>query len=238
MIDLPYPQTISSFAGMTSQSAFTGQVKSDGLRLAIVYGENCTPKYGVTKGGHETFAPTGVPDMAPGTVLDGELIGDGTWQGAQSAFSSQDIAAGWVCFDILTDPLGVVADKDAADHYARVRFLKQRGFLVPRTGPVEQIWDLVLAEKLEGMVVRARRGSGIWKMKRAQELDVLVHRGKAFLVDGRLQHLLGSLPKQPDGLVRVACEGKTSNGKLRAMRVIGPPLGQLASIAQLEGIRA
>lgn len=237
--ELPYPVSVSSLDPFGDPREWTGQIKSDGVRLAVVYDEDCEASSSLTKGGKQLdWAPSGLPVMAPGTVIDGELVADGTWQGAQAALQLGDAGAAWVAFDILVDPLGVVPDKDADDHVARVRFLKERGFEIARTGPVPKVWEMVQGLGAEGVVVRARRGDKIFKYKTRQELDVLVHRGKAFLTEGKNLHLLGSIPKQPDGMVRVSCEGRADSGKLRAMKVIGPPRGLVPALNQLEGIRS
>lgn len=220
---------------------FVGQPKMDGARLAIVFGDDCQPSHALTKNEIEVRAPAlDLPRMAPGTVIDGELLGEGSWQSAQSQmrelFLGGRVACSWVAFDIIVDPLGVT-EEPGFEH--RVDFLGLRGFPVLPIGPVDEMWERVTEAGGEGLVVRRRDaepGDEAWKIKAPQQLNVLVMRGKGMVLRGNTPHVVCSLP-QPDGIYRVACEGLASTGKLRAARVIGPAVGQNVSYEQLGSLR-
>lgn len=240
MIQLPHPKTHETLLDF-ARPQFLGQVKMDGTRLALVYGEECEPEYGVTKNGMKVPAPIveGLPRMHPGTVVDGELLGQGTWQSAQSelrrAFLGERVACSWVAFDLLMDPLNV-----AGGFRDRVEYLDERGFPIVPTGGVQEMWDLAIQEKQEGVVVRAVDALPLdpsWKIKRKLELNVVCIEGRGMLIKKTGQpHVVCSLPVG-DGMYRVACEGVTSSNKLRAARVIGNPVGQSVSYDQLLELR-
>lgn len=222
---------------------FLGQIKMDGVRLALVFGDDCQPEYALTKAEMMVRAPRlNLPAMAPGTVLDGELLGKGSWQSAQSGlrelFLGNRVACSWVAFDIIVDPLGVTEEPGFVH---RVRFLERRGIPVLPTGEVEGMWGKVTEFGGEGVVVRrwdSEPDGPSWKVKTPQQMNVMVMQGKGMVVRRNGQpHVVCSLP-QPDGMYRVSCEGRTTSDKLRAARVIGPALGTDISFDQLLRIRS
>lgn len=221
---------------------YLGQVKMDGTRLAVVFGDDCQPEYALTKNEIKVRVPElGLPRMAPGTVIDGELLGTGTWQSAQSAlrlaFLGESVPCSWAAFDIILDPLGVTEEPGFIH---RVKFLQDRGFPVVPTGEVEDMWSLVTERGAEGVVVRhryAQPGHPLWKIKAPQVINVIVLRGKGMLIKASGQPAVVCSLAQPDGLYQVACEGVSSTGKLRAARVLGPAMGENVSYAQLGDLR-
>lgn len=220
---------------------FLAQAKVDGTRLALVFGDQCQPEYALTRNELKVRPPAiTLPSMAPGTVIDGELVGTGTWESAQGslrrAFLGESVACSWMAFDIIEDPLGVT-EEPGFEH--RVAFLQQRGFPVVPTGEVEEMWQKVTELGLEGVVVRHRLGEPwgpSWKIKGPQQLNLVVMRGKGMVMRNGAPIVVCSLP-QPDGVYRVACEGVTATGKLRAARVIGPAMGENVSYEQLGALR-
>lgn len=224
-VDLPHPVTRASITDFLNDN-WSAQIKYDGVRLAVVYGEDGI--YGLTKNGKETFAPSDLPEMPVGTVVDGELLGDNSWQSAQAALSNRDSAAAWVAFDLLNSNLPF------PERYLQ---LKENNFKVLDIAPVYEAWETAKEEGKEGIVVRPRIGPEIYKIKFRNELDVILHRGKLFVLKGKTPHLVGSMPRQANGKYRVSCEGRTSKDKIRAPRIIGPALSQTCSFEQLNRIR-
>lgn len=225
LVELPHPVTRVSISDFLNDSWFA-QLKYDGVRLAVVYDEDGT--HGLTKNGKETFAPAGLPDMPIGTVVDGELLGDDSWESAQAALANQDTAAEWVAFDLLT------SDLSFPERYLQ---LKESGFKTLEVTGVYEAWENAKVENKEGIVVRPRNGPEIFKIKFRNELDAILHRGKLFVMNGSRPHLIGSMPRQTDGRYRVSCEGRTSRDRVRAPRIVGPALSQTCSYEQLNRIR-
>lgn len=244
MIDLPHPKTHEQILDFCKPD-FVAQLKVDGVRLALVYGEDCVPEFAVTKGGQQVAVPASVhdlPKMPPGSVLDGELVGAGNWSSAQSSLRDLFLGrpagdAAWVCFAYLADVLQVTEGFTEG-----IAWLEERGFPVLRPGPVAEVWEEARRLELEGVVVRVKDAdpaeSAGWKVKFPQELNVVVHRGKALLLRNTGQPVVvASMPRQADGLYRVSCEGVATTGRLRAARVVGPALGQDVSYRQLDRLR-
>jgi hypothetical protein len=199
-----------------SISAFLGpqwlaQEKLDGVRMAVVYGPDGL--YGVTKGGITTWAPVGLPDMPEGTVVDGELVGDGTWEGALSALRLGH--GDWVPFDLSS----------SAPFPERLRTLREAGFEPIEAGPVSTTWERAMYDGREGIVIRSVVGgyhSPAFKVKNPRIVTCYAHNGFLFLLFGGKPKAVARSKTGLTGRVRVECEGATSHGNLRAARVLGP----------------
>lgn len=215
--------SISPYLG----SSWLAQPKLDGVRLAVVYGPD--GRYGLTKGGIETWAPAGLPDMPQGTVVDGELIGDGTWESALAALRTGQ--GDWVPFDLSS----------SAPFPDRLRTLIAAGFEPAEAGPVETMWERALYDGLEGIVIRSATGgyhSPAFKVKVPNIVTCRAHRGFLFLLFGDKPKAVAHCTSELTGLVQVECEGATVHGNLRAARVVGPAApGASFSAEQLRRFR-
>lgn len=199
--------SISPYLG----NQWLAQEKLDGVRLAAVYGPDGL--YGVTKSGITTWAPTGLPDMPEGTVVDGELVGDGTWEGALSALRLGH--GDWVPFDLSS----------SSPFPERLRTLREAGFEPIEAGPVSTTWDRAIYDAREGIVVRSVAGgyhSPAFKVKVPKLITCRAHAGFLFLLFADKPKAVARCKTDVTGLVRVECEGVTVHGNLRAARVLGP----------------
>lgn len=200
--------SISPYLG----SGWLAQSKLDGVRLAVVWAAD--GPYGLTRGGHRAPAPAGLPDMPVGTLVDGELVGTGTWE---SALSSLRTGGGsWVPFDLSSDQ----------SFPARLHTLVEAGFDPLPAAPVHLAWERAAADGAEGIVIRSVAGgysSAAFKVKFPHVYTCLAHKGFLFVVDeNRRPKAVARYAGPLTGRVRVECEGITANGNLRAARVIGP----------------
>lgn len=198
---------ISSFLG----DDWAAQLKRDGVRLAVVYGP--TGRYGLTKGGIQTWAPADLPDMPVGTIVDGELVGDGTWEGAQAALRLGYGA--WQSFD-LSSP---------APFAERLARLHEAGFQPLEAGPVSVMWDRAMYDGMEGVVIRSVAGgysAPAFKVKAPRAVVCRAHKGFLFFLREGKPSAVARSNTSLTGLVQVECEGITTHGNLRAARVIGP----------------
>lgn len=217
------------------------QRKLDGVRLAVVWDDAYGhPAYSISRGGVMMAPPRGLPSLPPGSVVDGEIVGE-SWEDSLAALrvlldGKDEFLGQWRPFDYAA---GVGGGPCASDFLDRLDDLRSFGLDPVPHWNVHQGWEQALVHGWEGVVVRPRRGgylSPAFKIKPSREFNAIAHRGYLHLIEPNgFPRAVGRCPDYLTGKVRVVCEGATRHGRARAPRVTGPVAeGATVSVSQLE----
>lgn len=216
------------------------QRKLDGVRLAVVWDAYGHPAHSISKGGVMMAPPRGLPSLPPGSVVDGEIVGE-SWEDSLAALrvlldGKDEFLGQWRPFDLAAGPDGTPCEDS---FLARLVTLEDYGLNPVPSWSVPRGWEQALVHGWEGVVVRSRRGgylSPAFKVKPSREFNAIAHRGYLHLLEpSGFPRAVGRCSDSLTGKVRVVCEGATRHGKVRAPRVTGPVTeGATVSVSQLE----
>lgn len=236
---LNHPTTAEDISPFLNDD-WIAQRKLDGVRLAVVWDGYGHPGYSISKGGIKMAPPRGLPEMPPGSVVDGEIVGD-TWEDSLAALRTlldarDEFGMQWRPFDLARGEGGVPCEDDFP---IRLMTLRDSGLDPVPSGGVYREWERVLTLGWEGLVVRPRKGgyfSAAFKIKPTREFNAIAHHGYLHLIEPNgFPRAVGRCSDSLTGKVRVVCEGATRHGKVRAPRVTGPVAeGATVSVSQLE----
>lgn len=216
------------------------QRKLDGVRLAVVWDAYGHPAHSISKGGVMMAPPRGLPSLPPGSVVDGEIVGE-SWEDSLAALrvlldGKDEFLGQWRPFDLAAGPDGAPCEDP---FLTRLVMLEDYGLSPAPSWNVPRGWEQALVHGWEGVVVRPRRGgylSPAFKIKPSREFNAIAHRGYLHLIEPNgFPRAVGRCSDSLTGKVRVVCEGATRHGKVRAPRVTGPVAeGATVSVSQLE----